>query len=165
MIRAGEPEPAGRDRRSRIAYEAVKSGVEVLRPLSDHCRYDLVFGIGSRLFRVQCKTAARRGVTLAVRLVSSWHTPGGYVRNRYGPDEFELVGAHCHELGKSYLLPSELFSGKSAVQLRLTAPGNSQKASLHFAADYEFPGAIAQLGERPAGSREVVGSSPTSSTR
>jgi hypothetical protein len=33
-----------------------------------------------------------------------------------------------------------------------------------MAGDFDFDGAIAQLGERAAGSRKVVGSSPTSST-
>jgi prevent-host-death family protein len=41
---------------------------------------------------------------------------------------------------------------------------NNQQAALNWAADYEFPGAIAQLEERLTGSQEVVGSSPTSST-
>ncbi len=33
-----------------------------------------------------------------------------------------------------------------------------------MASDYELPGAIAQLGERLAGSQKVAGSSPASST-
>jgi prevent-host-death family protein len=41
---------------------------------------------------------------------------------------------------------------------------NNQRASLHWATDYEFPGAVAQLEERVAGSDEVRGSSPLSST-
>ena len=36
--------------------------------------------------------------------------------------------------------------------------------ALTLAADYEFPGAVAQLGERRAGSAKVRGSSPLSST-
>jgi hypothetical protein len=39
---------------------------------------------------------------------------------------------------------------------------NSQKAAINYADQYDF-GAIAQLGERRAGSAKVVGSSPTSS--
>jgi hypothetical protein len=66
-----------------IAYEAVRLGLEVMRPVSDHCRYDLVFGLGSTLLRVQCKSATRNGEIVAIRLVSSWHTPNdGYVRSR-----------------------------------------------------------------------------------
>ena len=40
---------------------------------------------------------------------------------------------------------------------------NGQRACLNWAADYELPGAIAQLGERLRGTQEVAGSSPASS--
>ena len=52
----------------------------------------------------------------------------------------------------------------SSFQLRLGPARNGQRAGLHFAADYEFPGAVAQLGERRYGIPKVVGSSPISST-
>ena len=48
--------------------------------------------------------------------------------------------------------------------LRLTPPRNAQRACINLADDYEFTGAVAQLGERVAGSHEVRGSSPLSST-
>ena len=47
--------------------------------------------------------------------------------------------------------------------MRLAPARNGQRAALNFAADYPL-GAVAQLGERPAGSREVRGSIPLSST-
>ena len=78
-----------------IAYEAAKAGVEVLRPVAEHCRYDLVFDIGASLLKVQCKSAYRRGAVLCVNLTSSWHTPGGCVPTRYEADELDLVGVHC----------------------------------------------------------------------
>ncbi len=46
--------------------------------------------------------------------------------------------------------------------MRLAPSRNGQRAALNFAADYPL-GAVAQLGERPAGSREVRGSIPLSS--
>lgn len=49
------------------------------------------------------------------------------------------------------------------VQLRLEPPLNGQRACINLAADYLFDGAVAQLEERPAGSRQVGGSSPPSS--
>ena len=54
------------------------------------------------------------------------------------------------------------FGGMTSVYLRLAEARNGQRASVNFARDYRL-GAIAQLGERSAGSRKVVGSSPTSS--
>src|SRR4051812_44636529 len=57
----------------------------------------------------------------------------------------------------------ELVAGKRQLHLRLNPPRNGQRACINLASEYRL-GAIAQLGERSAGSRKVVGSSPTSST-
>jgi prevent-host-death family protein len=148
-----------------IALEAVELGVEVFKPLSEHSRSDLVFGIGGRLYRVQCKSARLSGDVLQINLVSSWHTPNGYVRNRYLPHEVDLVAAHCHELGRNYLIPFDrVDEGKSGIHLRLTPPRNGQRAAIHYASEYELPGAVAQLGERRRGTPKATGSSPVSST-
>jgi hypothetical protein len=40
-----------------IALEAIKLGVPVLWPVSEHDRCDLALDIGDRLWRVQCKWA------------------------------------------------------------------------------------------------------------
>jgi len=50
------------------------------------------------------------------------------------------------------------------IQLRLAPPRNNQRACINLAGDFDFIGAVAQLGERVAGSHEVRGSSPLSST-
>jgi prevent-host-death family protein len=147
-----------------VALEATKLGVEVLKPLAGHGRYDLAFDLGHRILRVQCKTAKRRGDVLVISLVSSWHSPTGYVRNKYDPSEIDLIAAYDHDTGSSYLIPFELASGLSAFQLRLRRPKNGQRASIHFAADHPLAGAIAQLGERVHGMHEVAGSSPAGST-
>src|SRR5688572_3748175 len=49
------------------------------------------------------------------------------------------------------------------VHLRVAAARNFQRACINLAENYRL-GAIAQLGERSAGSRKVGGSSPPSST-
>ncbi len=148
-----------------IAAEAARRGLSVLKPLTEHERFDLVLGIGGRLFRVQCKWASLRGEVVKVHLGSSYHSPTrGYVRTTYGADEVDAIAAYCHDLGKCYLLAIADFAGMNAVHLRLGPARNNQRASLHWAADYEFPGAVAQLEERRHGMAEVRGSSPLSST-
>jgi hypothetical protein len=148
-----------------IALEAVELGVEVFKPLSEHSRADLIFGIADRLYRVQCKSARLSGEVLQISLVSSWHTPQGYVRNKYTAAEVDLVAAHCHELRRNYLIPFDCVEeGKSGIHLRLSPPKNGQRAAIHYAAQYELPGAVAQLGERRLGMAEATGSSPVSST-
>lgn len=134
-----------------IALEAVRLGVDVFQPCSEHSRSDLVFGIGERLYRVQCKSARRNGEVLFIALVSSWHTPGGYVRNKYSPSEVDLVAAYCHDLDRCYLVPFDAIEHrKSGIQLRLSLPKNGQRAGVHYAAAFELAGAVAQL-ERACG--------------
>jgi prevent-host-death family protein len=145
--------------------EAIKLGIDVLKPVAEHGRYDLVFDLGTRLLRVQCKWGAfdpEHGV-IVVRVGGSRHTPSGYLRSTYARDEIDAVAIYCDELSEVFLVPIEVAAGRSAIRLRVSPPRNSQRASINLAEDYPL-GAIAQLGERPAGSREVVGSSPTSST-
>jgi prevent-host-death family protein len=148
-----------------IAAEAARLGLSVLKPLTEHERYDLVLGIGGRLLRVQCKWASRRAEIIQVRLSSSYHSPTrGYVKTTYGVDEVDAIAAYCQDIGKSYLLAIEDFAGRSMVYLRVGPARNNQRASLNWATDYEFPGAVAQLAERSNGIRKVRGSIPLSST-
>jgi prevent-host-death family protein len=148
-----------------ITLEAIRLGIDVLKPVAEHGRYDLAFDIGDRLLRVQCKWGAyhhEQGV-VTVRVGGSRHTPSGYVRSTYSAHEIDAVAIYCEALKEIFLVPIEVAAGRSALRLRVAPPRNSQRASINLAHEYTF-GAIAQLGERPAGSREVVGSSPTSST-
>jgi hypothetical protein len=92
-----------------ITAAAIKLGVDVIKPLVEHTRYDLIIDLRPRLLRVQCKWAPLKDDVVA-------------------------------------------------------AAQNGQRASLHWARDYELPGAVAQLGERRRGTPEATGSSPVSST-
>jgi prevent-host-death family protein len=148
-----------------IAAEAAKLELSVLTPLTEHERYDLVLGIGGRLWRVQCKWGSLVDGKIKATLRSSYHSPTrGYVIKTYDRSEIDLIAVHCAELGRCYLLPPELFEGRSNVWLRTEQTKNGQRAALNWAADYEFSGAVAQLAERFAGSEEARGSNPLSST-
>jgi antitoxin (DNA-binding transcriptional repressor) of toxin-antitoxin stability system len=149
-----------------IAFRAARLGVPVLRPGSGHARYDLALDIGGELLRVQCKWGRldREDSVVCVKCSGSRHAPRGYIRTTYAEDEVDLFGIYCGELDRSFLLPIQLAAGKHQVQLRLTPSRNAQRAGVILAGDYEFDGAIAQLGERSAGSRKVAGSNPASST-
>jgi prevent-host-death family protein len=148
-----------------VAKEAARLGLSVLKPLTEHERYDLVIGIGGRLLRVQCKWASCRGEVIQVRLRSSYHSPTrGYVVTTYDRGEIDAVAVYCGELDQCYLLPIDLAAGRGVLSLRLSQARNNQRAALNWAAQYELPGAVAQLEERVAGSDEATGSSPVSST-
>ena len=82
----------------------------------------------------------------------------------YSEDEVDLFGVYAGEVDRCFLIPASHAVGKSMLHLRLAPPRNNQSACITLGADYEFSGAIAQLGERSAGSRKVAGSNPASST-
>lgn len=146
-----------------IAAEAGKLGLSVLKPLTEHERYDLVLGIGDQLLRVQCKWAKRTGDTVCISLTSSRRNATGHVRTRYLPSEVDLIGAYCGDLDECFLIPIDVVAGQWAVSLRLAPARNGQLAALHFAETYRL-GAVAQLAERRRGTAEARGSNPLSST-
>jgi prevent-host-death family protein len=147
-----------------IAAEAMKLGIGVMRPYGDE-RYDLIFDLRPKLLRVQCKWAPRRGDVVVLTCAGSWFSPGrGYVRSTYGEDEIDAVAAYCPDLDRCFLLPIELVDGRNMLHLRLEPTRNGQRAALHFAVDYEFRGAVAQLAEHFHGMEGAEGSSPSSST-
>ncbi len=150
-------------------HEAVRLGIEVLKPVNDGCRYDLAFESGGVLLRVQCKWAPRHGEVVVVRCYSARRNRHGVVRRFYGAEEVDAFAAYCPELRRCYFLPMAEFAGRTHIQLRLQPARKNQTARVNWAEDYEFkarlgrPGAVAQLGERSAGSRKVRGSIPLGS--
>ncbi len=137
----------------------------MLKPVAEHGRTDLALDIGGRLWRVQCKWGSFDSVRSIVvaNLRTSRHTPAGYVFTTYDQSEIDLFAVYCGELDQCFLLAISRFAGQSQVYLRLTPPRNNQQSCINLAGDFTFDGAVAQLGERRAGSAKVRGSSPLSS--
>lgn len=148
----------------KIAAAATELGIPVLRPMSEHGRYDLVFEVGGQLLRIQCKWAAHKGEVVVVHTGGNYLSPKGYIRSTYHSDEIDAIAAYCGELDRCYLLPIEMIAGHYAVHLRLAPTKNAQRAAINWASEYELAGAVAQLEERRRGTAEAGGSSPPSST-
>ena len=146
-----------------IALEAAKLGIDVLRPVDEHGRYDLAFDLGTQIIRVQCKWARLEGAVICVNLVTCRWTSTGPVRTRYSADEIDAVAAYCEPLDRVFFVPASEIANRSSFYLRTEAPKNAQRAAINWADDYPL-GAVAQLGERCHGMAEVRGSSPLSST-
>jgi prevent-host-death family protein len=146
-----------------ITLEALKLGIEVLKPVAEHVRYDVAFDFGHRILRVQCKWARLNGAVVCAHLVGFRQTAKGAVRSTYSADEIDAVALYCDELKRVYLVPIKVVDGQSAIQLRLSPPKNAQRAAINWAERYSLSGAVAQLGERCHGMAEVRGSSPLSS--
>jgi PD-(D/E)XK endonuclease len=147
----------------RVAAAAIELGIDVYWPAADGCRYDLILDTGERLLRTQCKWANREGDVVVVRGRTSRHTPRGYIWTTYTAAEIDGIAAWCPETDACYFVPIADIDGRACMHLRLAPARNNQELLVHWAADYRL-GAIAQLGERSAGSRKVGGSNPPSST-
>ncbi len=157
------PNEKGNVAEAAIALAAIKLGVPVLKPVTEHCRYDLAFDIEDRLLRVQCKWASRDADVLKINLTGSRYTATRQIQTVYSANEIDAVAAYCEELDRCYLMPIQIVAGRRAIWLRLAPPKNGQRACLNWASEYELAGAIAQLGERRGGTAKVAGSSPASS--
>ena len=152
-----------------VTSAAIRLGVGVFRAVADE-RYDLVLDIGTRLLRVQCKTAALNGDVLVIRCYSCRRTAVGMLNRSCRREEIDAVAAYCDEFDRCYLIPIERVDGLTTIRLRLAPAKNNQARRINWAKNFEFAatlgpdGAIAQLGERLAGSQKVAGSSPAGST-
>jgi PD-(D/E)XK endonuclease len=157
------PTEKGAVAETAITAAAVRLGFVVSKPLTEGRRYDLIVDTGPDVLRVQCKWAQLLGDVLSIRLCTSRYTPSGYIRTWYDPTQIDAVVAFSPDLGSCYLIPVAEVTGRSNLYLRIRPTRNNQAIGVKWAADYDF-GAIAQLGERLAGSQKAAGSSPASST-
>jgi prevent-host-death family protein len=159
----GNPNHKGNVAELAIATEAARLGLSVLKPLTEHERYDLALDLGSRIIRVQCKWATHNGDVVQIHVGRSRTSRRGYIRRTYREDEIDALGVYCGALDRCYLLPVSMVAGRHALTLRISAARNNQRAAINFAAEYEL-GAVAQLAERRYGIPEARGSNPLSST-
>ena len=133
-------------------------------------RYDLIFDVRPTLLRVQCKWVALRKGVLTVFCVSSRRAAEGFRRRTYSAEEVDAIAAYCLELDRCFLIPIGLVADRPSIGLRVDPSRNNQRQGINWADDFDFAarlkqpqGAVAQLGERPDGIREVRGSIPLGS--
>jgi hypothetical protein len=111
-----------------VAASATKLGVDVYRPIGEGTRYDMIFDMDRVCFA--SNASGQHGMGM------------------------------CSLCGACYFLPAALWAGRRQLHLRLGPARNNQAKRINWAGDYEFaatlprlPGAVAQLGERLAGSQ------------
>jgi hypothetical protein len=109
-------------------------------------RFDMIFVVGGRLVRVQCKWARLRGNVLSVPCYSSRRAPEGFRHRVYTADEIDALAAYCPDVGHCYFLPIERFPGYRAIQLRVTPSRNNQQARINWASDFEFGATLRPTG-------------------
>ena len=116
---------------SAVTTELLKRGCRVLRPVGDRMPYDLCVDIGSRLVRLQIKSAwYRKGVYI----VDSRRTKTNrrrMIRRPYDVSDFDFAVIYLDKPHVFYVLPVRIFcSYKSEITLsdRVTsqrAPGSA----------------------------------------
>jgi hypothetical protein len=152
-----------------IQLAATKLGIDVYLPVAEGGRYDMILDLDSGPVRVQCKWASRYGDVVIARCCRCRRTEtdlsGASIRE--GIDAFAL---YCLELDRCFFVPMADAEGLQEIRLRLSPARNNQKRGIHWADDFDFAatlrqhkGAVAQLGERLAGSQKATGSSPVGS--
>jgi hypothetical protein len=142
-----------------VVLAALKLGIDVYRPVGEGGRCDLIFSIKDEFLRVQCKWAVLRGERIVIRCYSSRRSGNGLKRRLYEPGEIDAFAAYCEEIDRWYFIPFARFGRRAEINLRLAPTRNNQELGVNWASQYEFkatlrrPGAVAQLGERLAGSQ------------
>jgi hypothetical protein len=139
------PSQKGAAAEAAITAMTIELGLTVLRPLCEGRRYDLVIDLEPELLRVQCKMARHRSGVLSVRLQTSRHTPGGYVKTYYTAAEVDAIAAYSPALHRGFLIPIGEASGRRELQLRLDPTKNNQAHRIRWARDYEFAPSIERL--------------------
>jgi PD-(D/E)XK nuclease superfamily protein len=125
---------------------AIKLGINVYRPVMEGGRYDMIFELGTRLLRVQCKWAPRHGDVVILRCYSARRNRDGLLRRIYVDGEIDAFAAYCPELDKWYYLPFENFVGRTQLHLRLTPCKNNQALGINWAKDFEFAAKLGAAG-------------------
>ncbi len=139
FVPIGDSNHKGNVAELKILAAAADLGLEVSKPLTEHCRYDLIFDVGDRLLRVQCKWANQNGDVILIKIGGSYHSPTrGYVLSTYSASEVDAVAAYCGDNDRCYLIPIDVIDGQTCMHLRLAPARNGQLVALHFAADYEL---------------------------
>jgi hypothetical protein len=123
---------------SAIVHAAIKLGLGVSKPLTDGDRYDLIFDLGDRLDRVQCKWATRHGDVVRVRCYSCRRTRDGLTKRGYSSDEIDAVAAYCSVIDRCYYFPIEWLDGRTTLQLRLGPTCNNQQSGINWADDFSL---------------------------
>jgi hypothetical protein len=128
-----------------ITSEALKRGIDVYRPCFEGGRYDLIFGLGPALLRIQCKWATLRDNVVTIRCYSSRRGADGYIKRAYSSSEIDALAAYCPELERCFLVPIARIDRRPTVHLRVAPTRNNQSRGVNSADDFDFAATLRAL--------------------
>ncbi|MBV9848389.1 MAG: hypothetical protein JO250_01755 [Armatimonadetes bacterium] len=114
-----------------------KAGYLVSKPFGNAHPYDLIVDDGTRLLRVQCKTARQVRGTITFSTKSNngrWYRRGA---NRGYAGKADLFAAYCPNTDKVYVA-SAVDAKPGSISLRLTPTANNQSKKIRWAHEYEL---------------------------
>jgi hypothetical protein len=118
------------------------AGFVVSIPFGNGASYDLVIDNGSRLFKVQVKTAWIRGGCVLYK--SQRRQPGSTLtRRRYKDGEVDYFVAYCPANNSLYVVPAERHGVEG--RLRLDPVKNGQTKLVRWAAEYTWERHVEEL--------------------
>ena len=111
----------------------IERGFNVSIPWGENIRYDLVSEKDGVFKRIQVKYVTPKDGRLVVflRSANNWNTI------KYILKDIDIMAAYDPKNDKIYFIPITMFSNKSRVNLRLSAPKNNQKKNVIWASDFE----------------------------
>jgi hypothetical protein len=121
-----------------FALLAQTLGHQVLLPLGENCRYDLVVDDGEGLKRIQCKAGRLRHGVVSFNTASTYGHHRDRPQRRSYRGEADFFGVYCETTGAVYLVPVSDVPARSQAALRVEPALNNQKAGVRLAADYQF---------------------------
>lgn len=95
-----------------VALYALKQGWGVLKPLGDRLPYDLVFDVGSSLFKIQVKSAwfdAKRSNYVVDKRRTKTNRRQ-MLRENYKLEDFDFAIIFIQDLDVFYIMPSKVFN-------------------------------------------------------
>ncbi|MFL6010939.1 MAG: group I intron-associated PD-(D/E)XK endonuclease, partial [Gaiellaceae bacterium] len=128
-----------------IQLAATRLGIEVYKPVAEGGRYDMIFDLGAKLWRVQCKWACRYEQVVVIRCYSNRRAREGLRRRRYTVDEIDAFAAYCAELDRCFFIPIE-DAPTNELRLRLSPPKNNQRLKIKWADEFDFAATLRQQG-------------------
>ena len=128
-----------------IIGEALRLGVDVYTPCFEGGRYDLIFGVGAKLLRIQCKWASVTKDVVVIRSYSNRRGANGFIKRSYSSSEIDALAAYCSELERCFLVPISRIDGRPTVHLRVAPARNNQVRGVNRADDFDFADTLRAL--------------------
>lgn len=97
---------------SAVVTELLKRGFRVLKPMGDRLPYDLALDLGSKLVRIQVKSAwfNRKTNSYGVDVRRTKTNRRRMLRDRYDENDFDFAILYLDSLHVFYIMPFSIFS-------------------------------------------------------